>query len=59
MVTTRPFLKIWNNSLSLIKLKPKFLYILSFANILEGKMKRQTEMAASIAINITILKLNC
>ena len=48
MLTTRPFLKIGNNILSLIKLEPKLQYILGFGNILEGKMKRQTEMAGSI-----------
>ena len=47
MVTIRPFSKIWNNSLSLIKLKPKLQHILNFANILDGEMKRLTKMAAS------------
>ena len=38
MVTTRPFSKIWDNGLSLIKLKPKLQHILNFANILDGEM---------------------
>ena len=48
MVTTKPFSKISSNSLSLIKLKPNLPHILNFANILEGEMKRQKKMAASI-----------
>ena len=47
MVTTTPFSKIWNNSLSLTKLKPKLQRILNFANILDGRMERLTKMAAS------------
>ena len=47
MVTTRPFSKIWNNSSSLIKFKPKLQRILNFANILDGEMKKLTKMAAS------------
>ena len=33
--------------LSHTKLKPKLPHMLNFANILEGEMKKQTEMAAS------------
>ena len=33
--------------LSHAKLKPKLPHMLNFANILEGEMKKQTEMAAS------------
>ena len=47
MVTKRPFSNIWNNSSSVIKLKPKLQYILNFGNILDGEMKRLTKMAAS------------
>ena len=47
MVTTRPLSKIWNDSLSLIKLKPKLKHVLNFANILDGEMKRLAEMVAS------------
>ena len=43
MVTTKPFLKIWNNSLNLSKLTP---HILNFANILEVDMKMQITIAA-------------
>ena len=49
MVTTIPYSKIWNSSLSLIKLKPKITtdIEIQFANVLDGKMKRQAKMAAS------------
>ena len=47
MVTTKPFSKIWNNSLSLTKFKLKLPHILNFANILQGEIKRQKKMAAS------------
>ena len=46
MVTTKPFLKIWNNSLNLSKLTPKLPHILNFANILEVDMKMQITIAA-------------
>ena len=47
MVTTRQFSKMWNNSSSLIKLKPKLQHILNFANILEGEIKRLAKKATS------------
>ena len=47
MVTTRQFSKIWNNSSSLIKLKPKLQHILNFENILEGEIKRLTKKTTS------------
>ena len=47
MVTAKPFSKVWNNSLSLIKLKPNLQHILNFANISDGKIKRLKKMATS------------
>ena len=49
MVTTRPFSKTWNNSSSLIKLKPKLQHISNFANILDWKIEHYPNLLSSIA----------
>ena len=56
MLTIRPFFKIWNNSLSLIKPKPKLQHMLNFANIADGEMMRLKKWLLPLNINITIFK---
>ena len=46
MVTTKSFSKIWNNILSLTKLKLRFPHTLNLKKILQGELERQTKMAA-------------
>ena len=55
MATTKPFSKISNNSLSLIKPKPNLPHILNFVNILEGEIDKQ-KWLLPLNINITVLK---
>ena len=55
MATTKPFSKISNNSLSLIKAKPNLPHILNFVNILEGEIDKQ-KWLLPLNINITVLK---
>ena len=53
MVTTKPFKKLWNNSLSLTKLEQKLPHIFNFA---EERWRGRQKWLHRLNINITILK---
>ena len=53
MVTTKPFSKIWNNSLSPTKLKQKLSHTFNFS---EQRWRGRQKWLLPLNINITILK---